>query len=155
MLWRLLTCLSLLALIGIGTSTASASESLYMCQPTLEDEEGPLYRPNAAVRNEVGKGYLVMGTVKSAADCKPLINARIEVWMAGPEGHYGDHWRATLFSDQNGNYYFRSHVPPNYGTGRAHIHIKAFGDGYKTLTTQHYPAANAGEAIFDLVLVPD
>jgi len=121
----------------------------------MEDETGPLYLPDAVTRNEVGAGYLMMGTVKSAADCKPVANARIEVWMAGPQGHYGDDWRATLFSDGNGRYYFRSHAPPNYGTGRPHIHIKVSSDGYKTLITQHYPAENAGEIMFNLVLIPN
>ncbi len=48
-----------------------------------------------------------------------------------------------------------SHAPPNYGTGRPHIHIKVSSDGYKTLITQHYPAENAGEGMFNLVLVPN
>ncbi len=30
---------------------------------------GPLYVQGAPERNQVGSGYLLMGTVKSAADC--------------------------------------------------------------------------------------
>ena len=116
---------------------------------------GPLYVQGAPERNQIGTGYLLMGTVKSATDCKPVANARIEIWMAGPQGHYGDDWRAILFSAGNGGYYFRSHVPPDYGAGRPHIHVMVSGDGYKTLITQHYPVENAGEAVFDLVLVPN
>ncbi len=116
---------------------------------------GPLYVEGAPERNQVGSGYLLMGTVKSAADCLPIAGAIIEIWMVGPQGHYGDDWRATLFSAGNGGYYFLSHVPPNYGTGRPHIHIKVSRDGYKTLITQHYPAENAGECKFNLVFVPN
>lgn len=115
---------------------------------------GPLYLEGAPERNQIGTGYLLMGTVKSAADCRPLAAAKIEVWMVGPQGHYGDDWRATLFSAGNGRYYLQSHVPPGYGIGRPHIHIKVAKAGYKTLVTQHYPAKGAGEAMFDLVLVP-
>jgi protocatechuate 3,4-dioxygenase beta subunit len=137
-----------------ATATASAVAEDYRCKPTAEDELGPLYRPHASVRNKIGTGYLLMGTVKSAKDCTPLPGAKIEVWMAGPQGHYGDEWRASLFSSDNGGYYLESHTPPNYGTGRAHIHIKVSREGYLPLTTQHYPSQNAGEAMFDLVLVP-
>ena len=126
----------------------------YLCQPTPEDELGPLYRPHAAVRNAVGEGYLLIGTVKSALDCAPLAEARIEIWLAGPEGRYGDDWRATLYSAENGSYYFQSHMPPNYGTGQPHIHLKVSSQGHKTLITQHYPLPNAGKALFDLVLEP-
>ena len=149
------TFLLLLYSLCANPGTVNAEMPAYACEPTDEDEMGPLYVQGAPQRNEVGAGYLMMGTVKSAADCKPVANARIEVWMAGPQGHYGDEWRATLFSAGNGGYYFSSHVPPNYGTGRPHIHIKVSSDGYKTLITQHYPVENAGEGMFDLVLVPD
>ena len=150
-----LTSLLLLSGLCAAPSAINAEMPVYACEPTAEDEMGPLYVQGAPERNQVGTGYLLMGTVKSATDCKPVVNARIEIWMAGPQGHYGDDWRATLFSAGNGRYYFRSHAPPNYGTGRPHIHVKVSGDGYKTLITQHYPVENAGEAVFDLVLVPN
>jgi len=155
MIRPLFTSLFLLSSLCVNPEGIHAEMPAYACEPTAEDEMGPLYVQGAPERNEVGAGYLLMGTVRSAADCTPITDARIEIWMAGPQGHYGDEWRATLFSAGNGSYYFRSHVPPNYGTGRPHIHIKVSRDGYKTLITQHYPAAHAGEAIFDLILVPD
>ncbi len=125
-----------------------------MCQPTLEDELGPLYRAGAPMRNSVGTGYLLFGAVKSARDCEPISGAKIEIWLAGPQGVYGDQWRATLLSSEKGAFHFTSHVPPDYGTGRAHIHLKVTADGYSDLITQHYPVKGAGEAIFDLVLEP-
>ena len=151
------TLLATLLLSGLCANppVSVAQTPAYACEPTTEDEMGPLYVQGAPERNEVGTGYLLMGTVRSAADCAPVAAARIEVWMAGPQGQYGDAYRATLFSAGNGSYYFRSHTPPRYGTGRPHIHIKVSSAGHKTLITQHYPAKAAGEAIFDLVLVPD
>ena len=150
----LFTSLILLFSLSANPEAMSAEMPAYACEPTAEDEMGPLYVQGAPERNQIGTGYLLMGRVKSAADCTPIAGAMIEIWMAGPHGHYGDDWRATLFSDGNGSYYLQSHVPPNYGTGRAHIHVKVSSDGYKTLITQHYPAKNAGEAMFDLTLVP-
>jgi len=155
MIRPLFTSLLLLSSLYASPERIYAEMAAYACEPTVEDEMGPLYVRGAQERNQIGTGYLLLGTVRSAADCTPITGAIIEVWMAGPQGHYGDDWRATLFSAGNGSYYFHSHVPPNYGTGRAHIHIKVSSDGYKTLITQHYPAENAGEGMFDLVLVPD
>ena len=151
-----LLCTTLLLLSGLSTNPEliNAEMPAYACEPTVEDELGPLYVQGAPIRNQIGTGYLLMGTVKSAADCTPIDGAMIEVWTAGPQGHYGDDWRATLFSAVNGGYYLRSHVPPGYGTGRAHIHIKVSSSGYETLVTQHYPTKDAGEGLFDLVLVP-
>lgn len=135
-------------------SIPAVSQEGYECEPTPGDEMGPFYQPGAVLRNSVGTGYLLFGSLKSAQDCSLIPNARIEVWMAGPGGDYGDEWRATLFSSVNGAYYFQSHEPPSYGTGRAHIHIKVTSEGFEPLVTQHYPARGAGEGIFDLTLVP-
>jgi protocatechuate 3,4-dioxygenase beta subunit len=155
MIRSLFTLLFLLSSLCATPGAIGAESPDYACEPTQEDEMGPLYVEGAPERNQVGSGYLLMGTVKSATDCLPIAGAIIEIWMVGPQGHYGDDWRATLFSAGNGGYYFLSHVPPNYGTGRPHIHIKVSRDGYKTLITQHYPAENAGEGMFNLVLVPN
>lgn len=154
MLRPVFTSLILLAGLCANPEAINAEMPAYPCEPTAEDEMGPLYVQGAPIRNQIGTSYLLMGTVKSAADCTPLAGAKVEVWMAGPQGQYGDDWRATLFSAGNGGYYLRSHIPPGYGTGRAHIHIKVSKAGYKTLVTQHYPTKEAGEALFDLVLVP-
>lgn len=154
MIRPLFRCLILLSSLCMSPQDIHAERPAYACEPTAEDEMGPLYVQGAPERNQIGTGYLLMGRVKSAADCMPIGGAMIEVWTAGPQGRYGDDWRATLYSAGHGGYYLLSHVPPRYGTGRAHIHIKVSGAGYQTLITQHYPAKDAGEGIFDLVLIP-
>jgi len=143
----------LLMLVMPGVTIASDGQT-YQCTPTAEDELGPLYEAGAPLRNSVGKGYLLFGTVKSATDCREIPAARIEIWLAGPEGVYGDDWRATLFSNENGAYFFESHTPPLYGRRPAHIHIKVTADNYQELITQHYPVKDSGEASLDLVLIP-
>ena len=145
--------LLLLATIVACPVPASAVEQTFRCEPTQEDEMGPFYKPAAPYRTSVGTGYLLLGTVKAANDCSPVSAAMIELWMNGPDGRYGDAWRATLFSADDGTYYFVSHAPTDFGSRRPHIHIRVTAEGFAPLVTQHYPLDGAGEGLFDLVLV--
>ncbi len=145
------TILTLLILL----TAASAWGEPYACKPTPEDEMGPFYRPGAPMRSSVGSGYETFGTVRSAADCRPISKARIEFWMTNDHGRYDAERRATWFSGSDGSYRFTSNIPSLY-TGRPpHIHIRITATGYHTLVTQHYPRAGATEGMFDLVLQPE
>jgi len=124
------------------------------CRPTPYDEIGPFYRPNAPVREAVGKGYLLTGTVLSAGDCRPLPGALVELWLVNPQGEYDDAHRATVFADRRGGYRFESNRPTDYFNRKPHIHIMVTADKHEQLITQHYPRENTSEAVFDLVLVP-
>jgi protocatechuate 3,4-dioxygenase beta subunit len=124
------------------------------CEPTPPDALGPFYKPEAPLRTSVGKGYILAGAVKSSTDCSPIAGARLEFWLAGPNGQYDDDHRATIVTDDEGRYQFESTVPPPYSGRPAHIHIRASAPGSKTLVTQHYPAPGQNKAAFDLVLVP-
>ena len=126
-----------------------------VCKPTTPDALGPFYKPLAPLRSKVGEGYLLTGAVRSAADCTPIIGARVELWLVGPEGRYDDAHRATVVSDQMGHYRFESNFPPPYQGRPSHIHIMVEADGFRTLVTQHYPAVIQQKAVFDLVLVPE
>lgn len=124
------------------------------CEPTQPDQLGPFYVPGAPERLSVGQGHVLGGVVRSSAGCAPIAGAQIELWLAGPDGEYGDDYRATLFADASGVYRFESNFPPPY-TGRPpHIHIRISADGYETLVTQYYPAEGQTEGAFDLVLIP-
>lgn len=136
-------------------STGETSGLAAPCTPTPWDEIGPFYRPNAPVRTTIGRGYVLSGTVRSAADCRPMPNARIEVWQTGPGGAYDDDHRATLFSDRDGRYRLETSFPPPYGRRPSHIHILVDAKGFEGLITQHYPKKGSREATFDLVLVPE
>ena len=124
------------------------------CRPTPPDALGPFYEPDAPLRNSVGSGYRLSGTVRAAGTCEPIADAKIELWLAGPDGDYSDAYRATVFSDGNGNYRFESHIPPAYFGRPPHIHIKVGAGGFQTLTTQHYPETGDAKGFFDLVLRP-
>ena len=144
----------LLTLTMVVTTSHATAATAYQCQPTPEDEMGPFYHPDSELRKKVGTGYLLQGTVRSSSDCSLIPAAKVELWMTGPQGSYGDKWRATLFSAENGTYYFESHAPTDFGTRRPHIHIRVTAAGFKPLMTQHYPLKDAGLGIFDLVLIP-
>jgi protocatechuate 3,4-dioxygenase beta subunit len=148
-----------LVLVPGSLQTISAKEQIWVasshCIPTAEDVLGPFYQPDAPIRSSVGKGYTLSGTVLSAADCSPVTGARIELWLAGPNGNYDDAHRATLYPDEKGRYSFESNFPPPYSSRPPHIHVRVTASGYKTLVTQHYPKQGETNAKFDLVLVSE
>ncbi len=159
--WYITYLFGLLGLIAIilggswplaGLKSLQAAETT--CQPTRPDSLGPFYEPNAPVRSSVGKGYVLTGVVKSAEDCSPIAGARIEFWLAGPNGKYDDDHRATVLSDESGAYWFESTFPPTYFGRPSHIHIRVTVGGYRTLVTQHYPVEGRAEGAFNLVIIP-
>lgn len=129
-------------------------EGAVKCSPTKPDALGPFYKPDAPVRNVIGSGYVLTGTVRSSIDCGIIPKARIEAWQAGPDGKYADAYRATVVTDTSGQYRLQTDRPPGYSGRPPHIHIRVVASGYKTLITQHYPEEEASEAVFDLILVP-
>ena len=124
------------------------------CKPTPRDAMGPFYEPDAPLRTKVGEGYVLRGVVRSAAQCRALAGALIEFWLTGPDGRYGDAYRARLRADESGRYQFESNKPGRYGGRPAHIHIRVTAAGHKALVTQHYPATGQNTQTFDLVLRP-
>lgn len=150
-----LTAALAMTLAMIGSGSGAGSQAAFRCPPTPRDSEGPFYKPGAPERSSVGEGYLLEGTVRSALDCSPLPNARIEFWLAGPDGSYDDRYRATVFPGSDGGYRFESHFPPGYGYRPPHIHVRVAADGYSALITQHYPEEGDLRADLDLVLIPE
>ncbi len=133
---------------------ALQNEEAFKCSPTPPDAKGPFYKPGAPLRDSVGSGYVLKGSVMSAHDCSPIKGAQIEIWMAGPDGEYSDAYRAILLSDNLGNYRFESHFPPAYFGRPPHHHLRVAVPGFKTLITQHYPQSESQGGVFDLVLIP-
>lgn len=143
---------AIIALSAILVSPLSAAAAAWKCTPTPHDEIGPFYSPNAPLRDRIGSGYVLQGTVRSAATCKSIPGARIEFWQAGPDGQYSDAYRATIIADRRGRYRLTTSVPPPYARRPAHIHILVDMRGYAGLITQHYPKAGKRKATLDLVM---
>ncbi len=142
----------LLLLFSLTAGSVGAAE--FACAPTPPDQLGPFYKRNAPLREKVGSGYLLAGVVRSAADCRAIPWARVELWLAGPEGRYGDAWRATVIAAMSGDYRFESGFPPVYENRPPHIHIRVTAPGFAPLITQHYPKPGESRGAFDLVLLP-
>lgn len=151
-MYKQLIILFLAVMLSFGLGAQALGET---CVPTKEDMLGPFYEPDAPVRSSVGKGYVLSGVVKSSSDCSPIKNARIEFWLTGPDGKYGDAYRATVFSDNGGTYTFESNRPESYFFRPPHIHIRVSAQGFQPLITQHYPEKGTSGSSFDLILIPD
>ena len=139
---------------GDETFMKVSQKSKPACKPTQPDALGPFYKPDAPLRTRVGEGYLLTGIVKSSETCSPVSGARLEFWLAGPNGQYDDNHRAAVFSDPSGRYQFESNFPPPYSGRPSHIHIRVSAGGFETLVTQHYPVSGQSRSAFDLVLIP-
>ena len=139
-------------IILLMASQVDPATAAWKCTPTPQDEIGPFYRPNAPVRSKLGEGYVLKGTVRSAATCQPIPGARIEFWQTGPDGKYADAYRATIIADRQGRYRLTTSRPPPYAPRPSHIHILVDVRGYAGLITQHYPTAGKRRATFDLVM---
>jgi protocatechuate 3,4-dioxygenase beta subunit len=140
------------ALILMAAWAAARAPAQQALRPTPSDALGPFYKPGAPMRSSVGQGYGLSGRVLSARDGRPLPEAVLELWLAGPDGEYADDYRATLVADAEGRYLFTCHVPVPYAGRPAHIHLRVSAAGHEVLVTQHYPQRGRREAVFELVL---
>jgi protocatechuate 3,4-dioxygenase beta subunit len=140
-----------LAVVALGAGS-TGSDAASRCAPTRADALGPFYEPGAPVRSKVGSGYVLRGRVLTTG-CRAIARARIEFWLANPQGQYDDAHRATMFARRDGRYQFESNRPPSYGSRPPHIHIRVSARGFRTLVTQHYPRGQRTSAVFNLVLV--
>ncbi|HEX2913836.1 MAG TPA: hypothetical protein VH186_23730 [Chloroflexia bacterium] len=125
------------------------------CPPTPAIPDGPFYRPNAPQRSSVGIDYILMGTVRSTKGCALLPGAKLEIWLAGPDGQYSDDYRATLYADGNSIYRFESNYPPPTENRPPHIYVKASANGYKSQTAIYFLPKGETVGVLDLILIPD
>ncbi len=126
---------------------------------TTSDILGPFYRPDGPIRNnlvikgETGSLLELTGMIKHK-DCKtPFKKAKIELWHCDSKGVYDNttsdyRYRGTTFSDDNGNYSFKTILPVPYDVGGgqirpAHFHLMISAEGYQPLVTQLYFSGDA------------
>lgn len=125
------------------------------CKPTTADVLGPYYYPDPPKRRQICERdsafrssvhLLVRGRVLNE-HCRPLQNAKIEVWQADHGGHYlfKDKCRGYLMSGPGGHYAFMTIHPGHYSTDPkrelfrpAHVHFRVVIPGYDILITQMY-----------------
>ncbi|MEV4093252.1 dioxygenase [Streptosporangium saharense] len=146
---------------------------------------GPFHVPGAPFRDPgasivlddaEGEALLVSGTVTGVGG-EPVAGAVVDVWQAGPDGHYDvqdaeqpeHNFRGRFRTDTQGRYGFATLRPVSYpipddgpagrllrATGRhpwrpAHIHVMVTAEGYRTLTTAVFDARDThigSDAVF-------
>ena len=97
---------------------------------------------------------MLSGRVFSSATCAPLPHARLEFWLAGPDGTFNAEQRATVVADASGAYRFESHVPPTYDESLPHIFVRVTAPGHQPLVTRHYPIPGQPAGTFDMIVIP-
>ncbi|MGB1699152.1 MAG: dioxygenase [Nannocystaceae bacterium] len=149
------------------------------CLPTPDNIQGPFYRPNAPVDDQVsppmapGDLLTVSGTVLDES-CAPIPFALLDIWQADADGHYDNDGsspppaddefshRAQVYADADGQYTFHSIVPGRYLNGDefrpSHIHVKVSAKDFELLTTQLYfegdPYNDSDAFIEDELIMP-
>jgi len=148
-----------LALIVLPfTLIAPAEAATKSCLPTQAIEEGPYYLADTPTRSDVtdgqaGKTLTLSFTVLNTS-CKPIKNARVDIWYANAQGVYsgvksmgddvgagvnsGRFLRGTQFTDSKGIVTFKGIYPGWYPARTIHIHEKIWVGGKEVLTTQTY-----------------
>jgi protocatechuate 3,4-dioxygenase beta subunit len=142
-------------LMGGAALIVAPTAIAQQCRVTPRDALGPFYKANAPAQAELcasgsgGKERLVVsGRVLGAPGCAPLAGALVEVWQADARGDYsqvgakpddaGCLLRASLKTDAEGRYSFRTVAPGEYPGRPRHIHYRVSAKGYATLVTQLY-----------------
>jgi protocatechuate 3,4-dioxygenase beta subunit len=133
-------------------------------RPTRAQTEGPFFRPNSPLRNNLitanrpGERMTLAGHVVTRS-CRPVAGALVELWHADARGEYdnsGFDLRGHVMTDERGRYWFETIVPGLYPGRTRHFHVKAQAPGRRVLTTQFYfpgEPGNARDGIFDRALV--
>lgn len=91
--------------------------------------------------------------------CRPLANARVEIWQASAQGVYdnsGYTLRGWVLTDASGRFTFQTVIPGEYPCRTEHIHVKVTPTGGSTLTTQMYfpgQSSNGSDGIYDKSLL--
>ena len=128
--WRVLT-----HLLGVDMHVKDLTHGGFD-RRTIDNVEGPLYKPGAPVLgnpgklaedSEAGERLFLSGLVRDVATNKPVAGAWIDVWQSDRTGAYSQddpklsEWalRGRLQTDRNGRYAFETIIPGGYEQGLA------------------------------------
>ncbi|GGU97114.1 dioxygenase [Kitasatospora herbaricolor] len=132
--------------------------------PTIEQTEGPYFKPNSPLRTSLvtagtpGTPLTVSGYVFGRA-CLPIAGALLDFWQADVNGTYdnvGFTFRGHQFTDAQGAFSLTTIVPGLYPGRTRHIHVKVQAPGRPILTTQLYfpgEPRNSTDTIYDPALL--
>ncbi|MCJ0875085.1 carbohydrate-binding protein [Streptomyces sp. AP-93] len=133
-------------------------------EPTVEQTEGPYFKPNSPLRTSLitsstpGTRLTVTGYVFGRA-CLPISGVLLDFWQADVNGAYdntGYTFRGHQFSNAQGAFSLTTIVPGLYPGRTRHIHVKLQAPGRRVVTTQLYfpnEPRNSTDTIFDARLL--
>ena len=157
---------------GALANSAHAQTSITSCVLTPQTDEGPFYFDPKLVRSDIterrpGVPLVLDIRVVTASDCKPIANARVDVWHADASGVYSGYsgqWgngqspdrdatgktflRGTQFVDREGLATFRTVYPSWYRGRTPHIHFKVFLAPREVAVSQLYFQDKVSDGIF-------
>jgi protocatechuate 3,4-dioxygenase beta subunit len=116
------------------------------CRPTEAETAGPFFKTHSPLRTSLRdeksvSRLFVTGRVLSA-ECKPVVNAKLDFWHADEHGLYSSgrtyRYRGHQFTDAQGRFKLETVRPAEYPGRTRHIHVKVQPPGGRTLTTQLY-----------------
>ena len=126
---------------------------------TTSDILGPFYRPDSPVRKSLvipgqpGTPIELSGIIRHKDCVTPFNKAKIELWHCDASGVYDNstdeyRYRGTGYSDEQGQYSFKTILPVPYDIGDgqfrpAHFHLMITAEGYPPLVTQLYFSGDA------------
>lgn len=147
------TSLSVFAISVCGSIRFNGHHFVGDCE-TTSDILGPFYRPDSPVRNNLvisgqpGKPIELTGIITHNDCITPFKNAKVEIWHCDGNGVYDNssaefRYRGTTFSNEMGQYSFKTILPIPYEIGDgstrpAHFHMMITAEGYQPLVTQLY-----------------
>ncbi len=135
------------------------------CVSTISQTEGPYYRTPNPETTEMRIGTdapaLTMRGRVVDQNCNPLPWTWVAIWHADLTGAYDntapfDRYRATFFTDANGEFAFHTIVCGLYPGRTRHIHWKVDGANTAVLTTQTYfpnVPQNATDGLYNAALL--
>ncbi|MBD0707147.1 MULTISPECIES: carbohydrate-binding protein [unclassified Streptomyces] len=147
--------------LGSGEESLELTPECHDGDPvTVEQIEGPYFKPNSPLRstlldgNPPGVRLTVSGYVFGKA-CQPISGALLDFWQADTNGAYdntGFKFRGHQFTNAQGAFSLSTIVPGLYPGRTRHIHVKVQAPGRPILTTQLYfpgEPRNNTDTIFD------
>jgi protocatechuate 3,4-dioxygenase beta subunit len=141
------------ALAGFAAHPGAAGAA--SCAATPQDSFGPFGRGMPPLRGSIGHGHVLTGTILSAAGCRPIAGARVELWQEDANGDYTRASSATVVTDRNGRFRFEGPLPPGGDGFPPHIHIRVLAPGFKPLLTRYEIAGGSKRGSVALVLAPE
>jgi hypothetical protein len=110
------------------------------------------YVPDAPLGEDLGDGFIIQGLVRSAEDCRPLPDLRIQIWLATRTGSEADN-RTSVRTDAQGRYRVET-APTVPQFGEPNIHVGYDDDTYDAVFIRRVVDLDDTSATINLNLRP-